>query len=147
MARAEASSPIWTELSFGKHRGKTLPQVLFTDPDWFFWAMEEGVFNNRRALAKEADLLNDRATRIKIPKIKHKKPVVEYLIHPSTKKFSHFHIVPSDRELHHGSSPAFRLPVIDMSVPRRIGSYDKLGCKKKKKGVRPESVLWGLFGV
>jgi len=28
----------WTELPFGKYVGMTLPQVLFTDPGWFFWA-------------------------------------------------------------------------------------------------------------
>jgi hypothetical protein len=38
-------------------------------------------------------------------------------------------IVPASRPLHHGSSPAFRMDVIDLSVPRRIASYDKLGCK------------------
>jgi len=34
----------WSILPFGKHKGKTLPQIVFTDPDWFFWAMEENVF-------------------------------------------------------------------------------------------------------
>lgn len=24
----------WSELAFVKHRGKTLPQALFADPDW-----------------------------------------------------------------------------------------------------------------
>jgi len=28
----------WSTLPFGKHKGKTLPQIVFADPDWFFWA-------------------------------------------------------------------------------------------------------------
>jgi len=36
----------WSTLKSGKYEGKTLPQVLFKDPDYFFWAIEEGVFDN-----------------------------------------------------------------------------------------------------
>ena len=32
---------IWTTLNFSRHVGKTLPQILFSDPDWFFWAMDK----------------------------------------------------------------------------------------------------------
>ena len=28
----------WTQLTNTKHKGKTLPQVIFNDPDYFFWA-------------------------------------------------------------------------------------------------------------
>src|SRR5438876_986407 len=55
----------WTELKFGKHKGKTLPQVLFSDPDWFFWASEQQTF--RGAQRREADLIYVRATHIRIP--------------------------------------------------------------------------------
>jgi hypothetical protein len=34
----------WSTLNFGKHAGKTLPQIVFADPDWFFWAIETNVF-------------------------------------------------------------------------------------------------------
>lgn len=44
-----------SKLSFGKHSEKTLPQVLFRDPDWFFWAWEEGVFENRPEVYAEAE--------------------------------------------------------------------------------------------
>jgi hypothetical protein len=127
--RTGASSMTWTQLDFGKHKGKTLPQVLFSDPDWFFWAVETGVFNTRPRFASEAKLLDERAQKIKIPTGEHSDPVVEYLIHRPTMKFSHFKIVPREQELHEGASPAFRLSVIYMSVPRRIARYDKLGCK------------------
>lgn len=132
---------MWTQLSFGRHSGKTLPQVLFADPDWFFWAVETGVFKTRPSYESEARLLNERARKIKIPESKHSDPVVQYLIHHPTKKFSHFEIVPSEQPLHEGSSPAFRSPVIDMSVPRRITEYDKLGCKSLVS-----SLKYYLFG-
>src|ERR1035441_8332654 len=55
----------WTELMFGKHYGKTLPQLAFTDPDYLFWALAEGVFN-RYGLRGEARLVCQRATHIRI---------------------------------------------------------------------------------
>jgi hypothetical protein len=119
----------WTVLSFGKHSGKSLPQVLFSDPDWFFWAMDEGVFDKRPTLKAEADLLSYRAKHIKPPATKFPDPKVEYVIHRPSMKFSHFEIVPSDREPHVGSSPTWRSDAIDMSFPRRMSSYDKTGCK------------------
>jgi hypothetical protein len=30
---------IWTTVPFGKHQGKTLPQIVIDDPDWFFWIL------------------------------------------------------------------------------------------------------------
>ena len=40
----------WTPLNFGKYEGKTLPQVMFKDPDWFFNGYEKGYFKNGYAL-------------------------------------------------------------------------------------------------
>jgi hypothetical protein len=51
----------WTVVKFGKHAGKTIPQILFTDPDWFFWFMKQGTFRSRY-LQEEADVLYDLAT-------------------------------------------------------------------------------------
>ena len=34
----------WIKLEFGKHRGLTLPQIMFCDADYFFWAYATGVF-------------------------------------------------------------------------------------------------------
>lgn len=119
----------WTVLTFGKHSGKSLPQVLFSDPDWFFWAMEEGLFAKRPGLRKEAELLNQRAKRIKLPITKINDPKVEYVIHRPSLKFSHIEIIPSDRGPHVGSSPTQRSDLIDMSFPRRMSAYDKTGCK------------------
>jgi hypothetical protein len=37
----------WTTLNFGTHEGKSLPQIVISDPDWFFWAVARGVFTGR----------------------------------------------------------------------------------------------------
>jgi hypothetical protein len=118
----------WTTLNFGKHNGKTLPQVMFADPDWFFWAYEEGVF--RGSLAEEAEEVYRKACSIRVPSgaiLNEQEVVVEYYIHTPTGKFAKFELVPASRPSHLGSSPAFRSKAIDLSVPRRITPYDKLG--------------------
>ena len=59
----------WTKLWFGKkHKGKTLPQIMFKDPDWFFWAIEKGVFKNKGKLGEEAWEIYQKARKIKIPR-------------------------------------------------------------------------------
>lgn len=120
---------MWSTLNFGKHSGKSLPQVLFADPDWFFWAVEKEVFHDRPLLKTESELLLRRARNIKIPASRHPDPVVEYFVHHPTGKFAHFDVIPRDRGAHIGSSRTFRSDVIDMSVPRRLAPYDKTGCK------------------
>lgn len=117
----------WTTLQFGKHKGKTLPQVVFSDPDWFFWAIEEGLFKG--LLKAEANMINTRARSIRIPNNASGNLEAEYLIHPPTGKFAGMDIVPKSQPLHQGSSPAFRKTVIDLSTARSIAPYDKLGCK------------------
>jgi len=29
----------WTTVSFGRYKGKTLPEIIVRDLDWFFWAL------------------------------------------------------------------------------------------------------------
>jgi hypothetical protein len=118
---------LWTILRFGKHRGQTLPQVLFHDPDWFFWAWENHVFDRRGpALKAEADELCLRATRIKPPP-KEGEPtrVVEYALLDG--KVRGFEIVPEGRGAHRGGAPTFRRRVIDLSLAHQYAPYDKLG--------------------
>ena len=89
--------------------------------------METNVFRGR--LAEEAKEIYYKARHIKIPAKKGQDLVAEYLIHPSTGKYGDMEIVPRSRPLHKGGSPAFREDVIDLATPRKIASYDKLGCK------------------
>lgn len=116
---------IWSELDFGKHYGKSLPQILFIDPDYFFWACEKEYFHGM--LKCEAKELNQKVRAIKIPKRYGKGIVVEYITHPSNGTFAKFELLP--RSQPEGSNMVLRKSVIDLSIPRRLGSYDKLGYK------------------
>jgi hypothetical protein len=128
----------WSTVNFGKYRGKgkTLPQIIFDDPDWFFWAIENNAFRGRGSLEEEASRIDSRARAIRIPKYicispdySGEKLVAEYIIHRPTGKFANVEIVPANRPEHEGSSPTFRKSVIDLSVARQIAQYDKRGCK------------------
>jgi hypothetical protein len=47
-----------------KHKGKTFPQIILQDPDWFFYMLPKFYGN----LADEAKSLAQKAQAIKIPK-------------------------------------------------------------------------------
>jgi hypothetical protein len=55
----------WTTLNLGKHAGLSLPQIILTDADWFFWAFNNGVFWGN--VATEAEDPAAKAKAIKIP--------------------------------------------------------------------------------
>jgi hypothetical protein len=131
----------WTPLWFGRHSGKTLPQVLFTDPDYFFWACEDGVFEDKRSLRREAAILQTKATSIRIPQQSDEPLQVEYNFYYSDHTSVGFHIVPSSQPLHEGSTPTERADHIDMSIPRRQKGYDKLGYR-----IFLRSLRFYLFG-
>lgn len=118
----------WTEVHFGKHKGKTLPQIIFSDPDYFFWAYEKGLFTGY--LLEEAEEVYRKATSIRIPQPQTgEKLVVEYAINPPSGSFYDFKIVPKSRSLHKGSTSTFRDNKIDMNIPREMKKYDKMGYK------------------
>ena len=80
-------------INFGKtHKGKSLPEVVLHDPDWFFWAMEEDVFDRTQVFAAEAHDLDFKARNIKIPKPNPQDWCIRYVIHASG-KFERFDIV------------------------------------------------------
>lgn len=118
----------WTTLSFGKHEGKSLPQVLFADPDWFFWAVENKALKSAQLQAEAAQLWH-KATHIKVPQSPGQKMMAEHFIHRPTGKYSHFEVVPEDRQPHAGASATIRQDVLDLRVPRLIAKYDKTGNK------------------
>jgi hypothetical protein len=120
---------MWSKLNFGKHQGKSLPQVILTDPDWFFWATETRVFDNWPALRAEANDILRKATQIKIPKPDPKKWEIEYIMQPDG-KFSRFQIVEATRPSHVGSSITARDTHLDLSFVRRRNAYDKVGNKR-----------------
>lgn len=117
----------WSVLNFGKHKGKSLPQVVFQDLDWFFWAFEEGVFKGIQK--SEAEKIYRKARSIRIPQNGSEILVAEYGISPFNGTFVDLELVPKNRPQHEGSTKTFRRNVIDLSVPRDFKEYDKIGSK------------------
>ena len=64
----------WSVVPFGKYAGKTLPEIIVRDLDWFFWMLPK--FYGR--LRTEARDLARKARAIKIPKRHGRKWEVEY---------------------------------------------------------------------
>jgi hypothetical protein len=115
----------WTTLSFGKHVGRTLPQVVLSDPNWLFGAISKGVFNDR--LECEAAALEQRATNIKIPKRNSKKWEVEYRWDRGG-RFLGFDFVEAKSGFHHPLSS--RLPHLDLAYVRRGNIHDIRDCRR-----------------
>jgi hypothetical protein len=113
----------WTTINFGKHKGKTLPQVIFDDPDWFFWAHDTNAFKG--TLAREAREVYRRARAIKIPEQDGKKMLVEYRFDPSTGKFATMFLIAEGITFERQTVSI----VIDFCVPKSRAPYDKLGNK------------------
>lgn len=116
----------WKELKFGKYKGKSLPQIIFSDPDYFLWGCEENVFD-KHGLQLEANDLFYKITNIKIPDNAEETKVVEYVVHPTVHKIADMSIIEKSTPQHEGSSTTFRKDRIDLSVGREISKYDKKG--------------------
>lgn len=126
---------MWTEVNFGKWngKGKTLPQIVVSDPDWFFWAYGNDKFRGR--LDAEAEDLARRARAIKLPPKYRADHAVSYNIGPDGSVWD-FDLVPKNQPLHVGSTTEKRSAVLDLAVARLFKSYDKLGNKKVIKSFR-----------
>ena len=131
----------WTIANFGKYKdkGRILPQIVFDDPDWFFWAHEKEVFKG--ALKAEAEQVAERARRIQIPQDGGERKVAEYVIHWPRKRFGGVELVEASRPRHVSPSPTFRRDHLDLSVARSIAEYDKFGCKVLVRDVK--AILFG----
>ncbi len=57
---------MWTPLRFGKHKGKTLPEVICSDPSYFMWAVHKRIFLDK--IAREAETLHRRLRGVIAPK-------------------------------------------------------------------------------
>jgi hypothetical protein len=107
---------IWTTVNFGKHEGKNLPQIVLSDPNWFFWAVD--VLYGQ--LASEAKILERRARNIKIPRKSPKMWAVEYRWDRDD-RFLGFGIVEVNSHAH---SLFERLPHLDLAYFRRGNVHD-----------------------
>jgi hypothetical protein len=124
---------IWTKINFGKHKGKTLSQAIFDDPDWFFWSYGNKVFKG--ALACEAPELYRKARSIRVPPKNGQRMLVEYIIHKPTGKFGMMRLIPDGPDLEYLNVS----PVIDFYTPRAYAGYDKTGCKNLVFDFKPST--------
>ena len=107
----------WTKIDFGKYEGKTLPEVIFSDPDYFVWGFDNGIFSKNSELEKNAEFLYERIRSIKIPDNLNGNVVSEYCINPTTSEFDILRIVPIDSPKDH--LVLYRGSIIDLSFPRQ----------------------------
>jgi hypothetical protein len=113
----------WSTVTFGKHRGNTLPQILLLNPDWFFYMLPKFY----GPLASEARALAERAIGIKIPKKKPRNWRVEYHFDDED-RFCGFDIVKASSPQHLKYSE--RQPYLDLSLVRGRKAYDKGGSRR-----------------
>ena len=113
----------WTTLKFGKHKGKTLPQVVLSDPDWFFWGVGRSIFRDQ--IAEKAQDIARKATHIKIPKPDPDNWRIKYQF-TYDDKFVDLTIIPAST-VHIDSSHAMIGTHLDLSLIHRIQKYDKFG--------------------
>ncbi|MEE4605946.1 MAG: hypothetical protein V2J65_32015 [Desulfobacteraceae bacterium] len=117
----------WSTVEFGKYSGKSLPQIMFTDADWFFNGYEKGYFRNDHA--DEAAEIYRMSRAIRVPSRNGQKMAVEYIVHLSGEKgiikFGTMQLIPygPDSGCHNVSS------TIDFYIPRSLMWNDKTGYK------------------
>jgi hypothetical protein len=130
----EVISMHWTTVNFGKHAGKTLPEIILADVDWFFWAINKGDVLQGK-LGKEAVVLVKRVRAIKIPKPNPKHWQVEYS-YDDTGGFSGFCFVKANIPLYYGSRSIRLAPHLDLSYAQGRKKYDKRGCRNLRRDFR-----------
>jgi hypothetical protein len=117
----------WAKMSEGRHAGKTLPQIILTDPDWFFWALENHAIRGGN-LMLQAHELASKAKRIKVPKDPPSEWHFEYMF-DAEGKFRRLELVPASRPKHQTLGDILRLDHLNLALIRERRHYDKLGYK------------------
>jgi hypothetical protein len=110
----------WIPMPFGKYEGRTLPQVLFKDPDYFFWLLREGILKG--ALAMQGKQVAKKACGIRIPREPAEAFVVDYFFNCED-QFSGFSIVP--KNAYRSPYVVYRLNHIDFSIIQKHKEYAK----------------------
>ena len=113
----------WSVVQFGKYAGKTLPEIIVRDLDWFLW-MVPRLYGR---LETEARDLARKLRAIKIPKRYRRKFEVEYRYEfdsgsVSGSRFCGFALVKGEAR---PSQWKTRLPHLDLAWPLREKKYNK----------------------
>jgi hypothetical protein len=124
----------YTKIDFGKYRGMILPEVIFEDADYFFYAYEHYYFEG--TLGQEAHELYRRSRSIWVPSRNGKKMLVQYIFQPNLKskrvEFAMMKLIPDGSDL--GGQIVSQW--IDFYVPRERSDYDKIGYKNFVMGLK-----------
>ena len=107
----------WSVVPFGRYAGKTLPEIIVRDLDWFFWVLPK-LYGR---IAEEAQELARRARAIKIPQRGCKRLEVEYQF-DMDRRFSGFGFVDPSAPYSRWSA---RLRYLDLRWPLRRMKHDK----------------------
>jgi len=108
----------WSTVPFGKYQGKTFPEIIVNDLDWFFWVVPK-LYGR---IAQEAQDLAQKARAIKVPNTRRKRLEVEYRYEMGN-RFCGFGFVEASSARY--SRWTTRLPYLDLSWPLRRKKYDK----------------------
>lgn len=131
----------WTLLNFGKHAGKSLPEVAFTDPDWILWGLEKGVFHESEGIYQEAREVAYKGRLIKIPDEAGDRILAAYYFKENSVHFSHVEFVrQSDLPLAVGNADVV-LEVVDLSLIRTRQPCAKMSYSKLLADVK--QILFG----
>jgi hypothetical protein len=105
----------WLKLRFGRHKGKTLPQVICSDPSWFLWAIYKDVFEQPHGYRhlQEASMLYRRIQGIVIPRRRPENWVVEHRF-DCDDRYEGFYIVRKTEHPH--SKYNSRSPYLDLTL-------------------------------
>lgn len=127
-------------LVFGKHKGRTLPYVIFNDPDWFFYMYHnEGLFGR---YANEADELYIKATHIRIPGRDDNNPLeAEYVVDDDSGGLEDFSIVHEEEYQDNFGVKTYRKNAINIGYAIEISTRDGVSRQLLKK--RLKSYLFG----
>lgn len=113
----------WAKLPDGDHRGKTLPQVVLSDPDFFFSVTTD--HPRFSGIQMQALIISARARNIAIPSVGGVKRVALYLMDSRDRnRFSEVILVPETQVLPPGFPRCERRNVLDLSVPRFLAPLD-----------------------
>jgi len=116
----------WVDIPFGKNKGKSLPQVALSDPDWIYWAYKNRIFKYPQDLTWQlADVLQ-KASRIILPPGRYPDSEVEYAYQDGSEKLESVRVVASS-EVSYGA--VYRSPFLNLFAASQAAPRDKMGGK------------------
>jgi hypothetical protein len=121
-------------VTFGKHDGKTLVEIAFSDPAWLQWAINNKVFQDRggQPFQSEAEEIWLKARNIRIPRECSDGSQAAYYHLGWNHKFSDLRIVADGRFEEHADLKA----ILDLGYVCESGCRDGVGDKLLSKAIK-----------